>query len=116
MLTPGARRKWTPLVLASRPSSVPTSAGTERDGRKEALDSIRASLHTMDFADVVQECDRLSLIPDTLRYLNIAQTRLKLARTHSLAVAAARYQPQPLHIPVHLFSALDAQHSGDSCQ
>jgi amino acid adenylation domain-containing protein len=90
------------------------SAGTERDGRKAALDSIRASLHTMDFADVVQECDRLSLIPDTLRYLNIAQTRLKLARTHSLAVAAARYQPHPLHIPVHFFPALDAQDSGSS--
>ncbi|HET8889838.1 MAG TPA: amino acid adenylation domain-containing protein, partial [Candidatus Angelobacter sp.] len=92
------------------------SAGIEGDGRKAALDSIRARLHTMDFADVVQECDRLSIIPDTLRYLTIAQTRLKLARTHSLAVAAARYQPQPLHIPVHLFSALDAQHSGDSCR
>jgi amino acid adenylation domain-containing protein len=91
------------------------SAGTEGDGRKAALDSIRASLHTMDFADVVQECDRLSLIPDTLRYLTIAQTRLKLARTHSLVVAAARYQPHPLHIPVHFFPALDAQDSGNSC-
>ena len=58
----------------------------------------------MDFADVVQECDRLSLIPDTLRYLTVAQTRLKLARTHSLVVAVARYQPHPLHIPVHLLS------------
>ena len=90
------------------------SAGTGEDGRKAALDSIRASLHTMDFADVVQECDRLSLIPDTLRYLTVAQTRLKLARTHSLVVAAARYQPHPLHIPVHLFPALDAQDSGNS--
>ena len=90
------------------------SAGTEGDGRKATLDSIRAHLHTMDFADVVQECDRLSLIPDTLRYLTIEQTRLKLARTHSLAVAAARYQPRPLHIPVHFFPALDAQNSGSS--
>jgi thioesterase domain-containing protein len=90
------------------------SAGTEGDGRKAILDSIRASLHTMDFADVVQECDRVSLIPDTLRYLTVAQTRLKLARTHSLVVASARYQPHPLHIPVHLFPALDAQGSGDS--
>ena len=91
------------------------SAGTGGDGRKAALDSIRASLHTLDFADVVQECDRLSLIPDTLKYLTVAQTRLKLARTHSLAVAAARYQPHPLHIPIHLFPAMDAQYSGDSC-
>ena len=91
------------------------SAGAERNGQKAALDSIRASLHTMDFADVVQECDRLSLIPDTLRYLTVAQTRLKLARTHSLVVAVARYQPHPLHIPVHLFPALDAQDSGNSC-
>jgi len=91
------------------------SAGTGGDGRKAALDSIRASLHTLDFADVVQECDRASLIPDTLRYLTVAQTRLKLARTHSLAVAAARYQPHPLHTPVHLFPAMDAQYSGDSC-
>jgi len=68
----------------------------------------------MGFADVVQECDRLSLIPDTLRYLTIAQTRLKLARTHSLAVAAARYQPHPLNIPVHFFPALDAQSSGNA--
>jgi amino acid adenylation domain-containing protein len=90
------------------------AAGTERDGRKAALDSIRASLHTMDFADVVQECDRLSLIPDTFRYLTVDQTRLKLARTHSLAVAAARYQPHPLHIPVHFFPALDAQDSGSA--
>jgi amino acid adenylation domain-containing protein len=90
------------------------SAGMGEDGRKAELDSIRASLHTMDFADVVQECDRLSLIPDTLRYLTVAQTRLKLARTHSLVVAAARYQPHPLHIPVHLFPALDAQDSGNS--
>jgi amino acid adenylation domain-containing protein len=90
------------------------SAGMESDGRKAALDSIRARLHAMDFADVVQECDRLSLIPDTLRYLTIAQTRLKLARTHSLAVAAARYQPHPLHIPVHFFPALDAQGSGNA--
>jgi len=90
------------------------SAGTKRDGRKAALDSIRASLHTMDFAAVVQECDRLSLTPDTLKYLTIAQTRSKLARTHSLVVAAARYQPHPLHIPVHLFPALDAQDSGNS--
>jgi amino acid adenylation domain-containing protein len=90
------------------------SSGTEGDGRKAALDSMRASLHTMDFADVVQECERLSLIPDTLRYLTVAQTRLKLARTHSLVVASARYQPHPLHIPIHLFSALDAQYSGDS--
>jgi thioesterase domain-containing protein len=90
------------------------SAGTEGDGRKAALDSIRARLHTMDFADVLQECDRLSLIPDTLRYLTIAQTRLKLARTHSIAVAAARYQPHPLPIRVHFFPALDAQGSGNS--
>ena len=89
------------------------SAGTESDGRKAALDSIRARLHTMDFADVVQECDKLSLIPDTLRYLTITQTRLKLARTHSIAAAAARYQPHPLHIPVHFFPALDAQGSGN---
>jgi amino acid adenylation domain-containing protein len=90
------------------------SAGTESDGRKAALDSIRARLHTMDFADVVQECERLSLIPDTLRYLTVAQTRLKLARTYSLATAAARYQPHPLHIPVHFFPALDAQGSGNA--
>jgi thioesterase domain-containing protein len=94
--------------------SLIESAGTESDGRKAALDSIKARLHTMDFADVVQECDRLSLIPDTLRYLTIAQTRLKLARTHSLAVAAARYQPHPLNIPVHFFPALDAQSSGNA--
>ncbi|HEY2235877.1 MAG TPA: amino acid adenylation domain-containing protein, partial [Candidatus Angelobacter sp.] len=91
------------------------SAGTEGDGRKAALDAMRASLHTMEFPQVVQECDRLSLIPDTLRYLTTTQTRLKLARTHSLAVASARYQPRLLHIPVHLFAALDAQNSGDSC-
>jgi thioesterase domain-containing protein len=90
------------------------SAGAGRDDRKAALDSIRAQLHTMDFADVVQECDKLSLIPDTLRYLTIAQTRLKLARSHSLVVASARYQPHPLRIPVHLFPALDAQNSGNS--
>jgi thioesterase domain-containing protein/aryl carrier-like protein len=90
------------------------SAGTGGDGQKAALDSIRASLHTMDFADVVQECDRLSLIPDILRYLTVAQTRLKLARTYSLALAGAHYQPRPLHIPVHLFPAVDAQDSGDS--
>jgi thioesterase domain-containing protein len=91
------------------------SAGTEGDGRKAALDSMRASLHTMELAQVIQQCDRLSVIPDTLRYLTTPQTRLKLARTHSLAVAAARYQPRPLQIPVHLFPALDAQNSGESC-
>jgi thioesterase domain-containing protein len=68
----------------------------------------------MNFADVVQECERLSLIPDVLKYLTIAQMRLKLARTYSLALAGARYQPHPLHIPVHLFPALDAQDSGDA--
>ena len=90
------------------------SVGTESDGRKAALDSIRVRLHTMDFADVVQECESLSLIPDTLRYLTVAETRLKLARTHSIAAAAARYQPHPLHIPVHFFPALDAQGSGNA--
>jgi thioesterase domain-containing protein len=93
--------------------SLIESAGTAGDGRKAALDAIRASSHTMEFADVVQECDRLSLIPDILRYLTVAQTRLKLARTYSLALAGAYYQPRPLHIPVHLFPALDAQDSGD---
>ncbi len=90
------------------------SAGTEGGAQKAALDSIRMSLPTMDFADVVQECDRLLLIPDTLKYLTAAQIRLKLARTYSLVAAGARYQPRPLHIPVHLFSALDSQDSGDS--
>jgi amino acid adenylation domain-containing protein len=94
--------------------SLIESAGTAGDGRRAALDAIRASSHTMEFADVVQECDRLSLIPDILRYLTVAQTRLKLARTYSLALAGAHYQPRPLHIPVHLFPALDAQDSGDS--
>jgi amino acid adenylation domain-containing protein len=94
--------------------SLIESAGTVGDARKAALDAIRASSHTMEFADVVQECDRLSLIPDILRYLTVAQTRLKLARTYSLALAGAHYQPRPLHIPVHLFPAVDAQDSGDS--
>jgi amino acid adenylation domain-containing protein len=74
-----------------------------------ALEALRECSATLDFAELVQACKRLSLIPEGLTNEEI---RSLLSRQEALVAAVADYHPHSIPVPVHLFVARDEVGTG----
>jgi thioesterase domain-containing protein len=88
--------------------TVPLSA----DDLEVALQSLRASVKTMDLDAFTQRCRALSLMPERYNRLTALELAQTFNRERAHLMADYRYYAQTLPIPVHLFVA---QASEKSC-
>jgi thioesterase domain-containing protein/acyl carrier protein len=78
--------------------------------RQNPLPATVKALNAVDPADldaVWRKCQELSLVPENLGSLNIADMQLYFSRIRVHTRAANAYQAYPISIPVHLFIAQD---------
>jgi len=76
---------------------------------KQKISALKASAATMEFEDLVLECERTSLLPRIFHGLTGTQVKQHLACIHAANLANHHYFAQPLPAIVHFFSAKDEE-------
>ncbi|HKX29837.1 MAG TPA: amino acid adenylation domain-containing protein [Blastocatellia bacterium] len=97
-----------PLLRIIEGASARPRKSTRRVSQ-EALDEVRLSARTMDFAAFLQKCRDLEVLPEYYDYYTAAQLQQLMMRNRTNIVADLEYWAQPLPIPVHFFTAIEPE-------
>jgi len=83
------------------------SALDQNERLQSAFSEVKSSAATMDFAGLVQKCQKLPFSSEPPMHLTVEQLRQRLARIYYYDTANIEYSASPIPIPIHFFAAED---------